>query len=101
MLVQESRRRDLSGRGYSVRRYRVVGLCSLAAFVCYIDRVNISVAALAMQERLGWSTITKGWVLSSFFAGYLAFQMPGGWLANRLGNGCWVPPCCGGRSVPC
>jgi len=64
----------------------LVGLCFLAAFICYIDRVNISVAVLAMQEHFGWSTITKGWVLSSFFVGYLVFQVPGGWLANRFGG---------------
>ena len=72
-----------------MRRYRVVRLCFLAAFVCYIDRVNISVAALTMQERFRLVDDHKGWVLSSFFAGYLAFQIPGGWLANRLG-GKWV-----------
>jgi ACS family sodium-dependent inorganic phosphate cotransporter len=74
---------------FPVRRYRVVGMCFLAAFICYIDRVNISVAILAMQERLGWSMVTKGWVLSSFFVGYTLFQIPGGWLTNRFG-GKWV-----------
>jgi ACS family sodium-dependent inorganic phosphate cotransporter len=71
---------------YWPRRYTVVALCFLAAFLCYIDRVNISVAAIAMQERFGWSTATKGLVLSSFFAGYLVFQIAGGWLANRWGG---------------
>jgi ACS family sodium-dependent inorganic phosphate cotransporter len=61
-------------------------LCFLATFVCYIDRVNISVAAIAMQEAFGWSETTKGLVLSSFFIGYLLFQAPSGWLANRFGG---------------
>jgi ACS family sodium-dependent inorganic phosphate cotransporter len=65
------------------RRHFVVAMCFLAVFVCYIDRVNISVAALAMQERFGWSETTKGFVLSSFFIGYLLFQVPSGYLANR------------------
>jgi ACS family sodium-dependent inorganic phosphate cotransporter len=68
------------------RRYFVVAMCFLAVFVCYIDRVNISVAALAMQERFGWSETTKGFVLSSFFIGYLLFQVPSGYLANRYGG---------------
>jgi ACS family sodium-dependent inorganic phosphate cotransporter len=67
-------------------RYSFAGLCFLAAFICYIDRVNISVAALAMQDQFGWSDTTKGLVLSSFFIGYLAFQIPGGWLAGRFGG---------------
>ena len=68
------------------RRYTIVTLCVLAVFVCYIDRVNISVAVIAMQETFGWSDTTKGYVLSSFFIGYMLFQVPSGWLANRLGG---------------
>jgi len=68
------------------RRYTVVGLCFCAVFVCYIDRVNISVAALAMQEEFGWSETTKGFVLSSFFIGYMLFMAPSGWIANRIGG---------------
>ena len=68
------------------RRYTIVGLCVLAAIICYADRVNISVAAIAMQEEFGWSDTTKGYVLSSFFIGYMLFMAPSGWLANRLGG---------------
>jgi ACS family sodium-dependent inorganic phosphate cotransporter len=68
------------------RRYTIVTLCILAVFVCYIDRVNISVAVLAMQEHFGWDEKTKGLVLSSFFIGYMAFMAPSGWLANKLGG---------------
>lgn len=70
-------------------RYTILTLCFLAAFICYIDRVNISVAALAMQEHFGWSETVKGFVLSSFFIGYMLFQVPSGYLANRYG-GKWV-----------
>jgi MFS transporter, ACS family, solute carrier family 17 (sodium-dependent inorganic phosphate cotransporter), other len=68
------------------KRLTLLLLCFLATFVCYIDRVNISIAAIAMQERFGWSETTKGLVLSSFFIGYLLFQAPSGWLANRFGG---------------
>ena len=37
------------------KRYAVVGMCFAAVFVCHIDRVNISVAAIAMQSEFGWS----------------------------------------------
>jgi len=52
-------------------RYTVVSMCFLAVFVCYLDRVNMSVAVVAMKEEFGWSDTTKGLVLSSFFLGYL------------------------------
>lgn len=67
-------------------RHTLVVLCFLAAFICYIDRVNISVAALAMQEHFGWSDSLKGLVLSSFFVGYLLLQLPSGWLVTRYGG---------------
>ena len=67
-------------------RYTLVALCVLAAFVCYIDRVNISVAVIAMQEQYGWTETEKGLVLSSFFVGYMLFMAPAGWLANRYGG---------------
>lgn len=75
----------VAARGWP-RRYTVIGLCVAASFVCYIDRVNISVAAITMQEQFGWTDKTKGLVLSSFFLGYMLFQVPSGWLANRIGG---------------
>ena len=68
------------------KRYTVVGMCFAAAFVCYIDRVNISVAAIAMQSEFGWSETTKGLVLSSFFVGYMLAMGVAGWLADRFGG---------------
>ncbi|MBX9929662.1 MAG: ACS family MFS transporter [Gemmatimonadaceae bacterium] len=64
----------------------VVVLCFLAVFISYIDRTNISVAALAMQAELGWDEATKGVVLSSFFVGYIVLQVASGGLANRFGG---------------
>ncbi len=74
-----------AARGWP-RRYNIIALCVAASFVCYIDRVNISVAAITMQEQFGWTDEKKGLVLSSFFLGYMLFQVPSGWLANRIGG---------------
>lgn len=68
------------------KRHNIVILCFCAVFVCYIDRVNISVAIIPMQEAFGWSETTKGFVLSSFFVGYMIMQAPSGWLTNRIGG---------------
>ena len=67
-------------------RHQVVVLSFLAVFVCYIDRVNISVAIIPMAEELGWSLQTQGTILSSFFIGYLLLQIVGGKLADRFGG---------------
>jgi MFS transporter, ACS family, solute carrier family 17 (sodium-dependent inorganic phosphate cotransporter), other len=66
--------------------YAVVLLCFAAVFISYLDRTNISVASIAMKEQFGWSETTKGFVLSSFFIGYLLLQVASGTLANRFGG---------------
>jgi ACS family sodium-dependent inorganic phosphate cotransporter len=73
-------------RQYWPRRFTVLGLCFLSTFVCYIDRVNMSVAIIPMAEEFHWDQTTRGIVLSSFFYGYLATQVLGGWLADRYGG---------------
>jgi MFS family permease len=67
-------------------RYTMVGLCTFATFICYIDRVNISIAIIPMAEEFGWDQATKGLIMSSFFVGYLMTQVVGGWLADRFGG---------------
>ncbi|MEQ8861456.1 MAG: ACS family MFS transporter [Pseudomonadales bacterium] len=68
------------------RRYNVVLLSFLAVFVCYIDRVNISVAIIPMARDMAWTPEMMGRVLSSFFVGYLLLQVVGGRLADRFGG---------------
>ena len=74
-----------AGRGWG-RRHTVLILCFLALFIAYTDRVNISVAAVAMREQLGWTQTTKGFVLSAFFVGYMLFMIVSGWLSHRYGG---------------
>jgi MFS transporter, ACS family, solute carrier family 17 (sodium-dependent inorganic phosphate cotransporter), other len=68
------------------KRHNIVFLCFCSAFVCYIDRINISVAIIPRQEAFGGSDTTKGLVLSSFFIGYMILQAPAGWLTNKIGG---------------
>jgi ACS family sodium-dependent inorganic phosphate cotransporter len=67
------------------KRYTVLALTFIAFVICYLDRVNISLAAISMQQEFGWSNVTKGYVFSAFFWGYLLMQIGGGYLANRFG----------------
>ena len=74
----------------SARRWKawhtVVFLSCAAVFISYIDRTNISVAAIPMKEQFKWTETTKGIVLSSFFVGYILLQVVSGSLANRYGG---------------
>ena len=67
-------------------RYTVILMCCAATFICYIDRVNISVAIIPMAEQYNWDLETQGTVLSSFYVGYLLMQVMGGFLADRFGG---------------
>ena len=64
----------------------VVALSCLAILICYLDRVNISVAIIPMSEALGWDPGRQGLALSAFFIGYIATQIVGGRLADKHGG---------------
>ena len=66
-------------------RHLVLGLTVAAYLITYMDRVNIASAVPVIQKELGFSMVTVGWILSSFRWGYALFQIPGGWLGDRIG----------------
>jgi MFS transporter, ACS family, glucarate transporter len=66
-------------------RYIVLALTISAYMITYIDRVVISSAVPSIQKEFGFSIVTMGWILSSFQWAYALFQIPGGWLGDRIG----------------
>lgn len=68
------------------RRYTIVVLFALATALCYVDRVNISIAIIPLARDKGYDPAARGLILSAFFWGYLWPQMLGGWIADRLGG---------------
>lgn len=68
------------------QRHILVLLVFAAVFICFIDRVNISIAMLPMVEDYGWDKETQGRILSSFFIGYAFLQIIGGHLADKYGG---------------
>ncbi len=63
----------------------VLSLCFGANALCFLDRINIAVAAPLMTRELGWNEAQMGAVFSAFFCGYVVFMIPGGVLADRFG----------------
>jgi len=63
----------------------IFSLCFCANILCFLDRVNISVAAPFIMKSYGWNETQMGLVFSSFFAGYVLFMIPGGIIADRFG----------------
>jgi len=52
--------------------------------VNYLDRSNLSVAAPHLGRDLGLDPFQKGLLLSAFGWAYATFQIPGGWLVDRV-----------------
>ena len=53
--------------------------------ITYMDRVVISSAVPSIQSEFGFDMVTMGWILASFRWGYSLFQIPGGWMGDRIG----------------
>jgi len=67
-------------------RHIVLALIVGAYMITYMDRVNIASAVPVIQKDLGFSMVTIGWIFASFRWGYAFFQIPGGWLGDRIGD---------------
>jgi sugar phosphate permease len=66
-------------------RHVVLWLTVAAYMITYMDRVVISAAVPVIQRELGLSLVTMGWILGAFRWSYALFQIPGGWLGDRIG----------------
>jgi ACS family D-galactonate transporter-like MFS transporter len=59
-------------------------LLSLAIFINYIDRGNLSIAASTLKDELHISATKLGVLLAAFFYTYTAMQFLVGWLVDRF-----------------
>jgi len=68
------------------RRYLIVILTFISTSVCYIERVGFSIAYTAAADAARVNQSTKGTILSTFYCGYACSQVPGGWVAQKIGG---------------
>jgi MFS family permease len=66
-------------------RYWVIVFGVTLAIIQYIDRVCISKAMPAIQKDLHFTNIQIGWIFGAFTLAYAVFEIPGGWLGDKLG----------------
>ncbi|KQT61729.1 hypothetical protein ASG52_02025 [Methylobacterium sp. Leaf456] len=62
----------------------------LCYFCAYLDRVNVSFAALTMNRDLGLSPAAYGFGAGLFFLGYVAFEVPSNLILERVGARRWI-----------
>lgn len=67
-------------------RYRALAWLTLAAALAYLCRNAVGVAESTIRQDLGLSLEQSGWFMAAFFWTYSLFQVPSGWLSERLGT---------------
>ena len=78
-----------SSAGRKAYRHVVLPLFVVST-IAYLDRVNISYAALTMNAALGFDARVFGLGAGIFFAGYILFEIPGALVAERYGPRRWL-----------
>ncbi|MEE2686029.1 MAG: MFS transporter [Planctomycetota bacterium] len=67
-------------------RYLIALLIATGAVSLYLTRHCLAVTNEDIQQDLGFGSTAMGAVMGLFSLGYLLFQVPGGWLGNRIGS---------------
>ncbi len=69
---------------------RLIPVMALMYVVSYLDRTNISFAALTMNRELGFSDRDYGFGAGIFFWGYFLFEVPSNLMLERVGARAWM-----------
>jgi ACS family tartrate transporter-like MFS transporter len=69
---------------------RLVPFLMACYFIAYLDRVNVSFAALEMNQDLGLSQTAFGLGAGIFFIAYFIFEVPSNLLLERFGARKWI-----------
>ena len=69
---------------------RLVPFCFLLYILCYVDRINVSFAALTMNKDLGLSAYVYGLAAGAFFWGYCLLEVPSNIILEKVGARRWI-----------
>lgn len=82
--VEEEIRTAAPGRSHV--RHRVAALTVLLGMITYLDRTSISITAPNIMKDIGLTQIRMSFVFSAFTLAYAIFEIPSGWLGDRIGT---------------
>jgi ACS family tartrate transporter-like MFS transporter len=69
---------------------RILPFAALTYFFCYLDRINISFAALTMNKEIGLDAAIYGMAAGAFFWGYVIFEIPSNMVLEKVGARLWI-----------
>jgi ACS family tartrate transporter-like MFS transporter len=70
--------------------WRLLPFAVLTYFLAYIDRINVSFAALTMRGDLKISATEYGFALGTFYWGYFIFEVPSNIVLEKVGARLWI-----------
>ena len=88
--MKENHTPGLQERIVSKLTWRLLPFLFLLYVIAYLDRTNVSFAALQMQAQLGISDRAYGLGAGMFFAGYFFYQLPSNLVLTRVGARRWI-----------
>jgi len=71
-------------------KLRIIPLLFAVWFVNYLDRANISFAALQMNQELNLDPKMFGFAVGIFYLGYILFEVPSNLMMHRFGARVWL-----------
>jgi MFS transporter, ACS family, tartrate transporter len=69
---------------------RLLPFAILSYFLAYIDRINVSFAALTMRGDLNISAGDYGFALGTLYWGYFLFEVPSNVILEKVGARLWI-----------
>ena len=76
---------EMAGTKIGRVRFSIVAMLFAVTIVNYADRATIAIAGPVLSKDLGFSPVQMGFIFSAFVWAYAMFQVPGGWLSDKLG----------------
>jgi ACS family tartrate transporter-like MFS transporter len=69
---------------------RLLPLAMIVYFFCYLDRINVSFAALQMNADIGLTAAAYGLSSTAFYIGYCLFEVPSNVILDKVGARIWI-----------
>lgn len=81
---------EISRRTVSILNRRIALVTMLLFVFSYLDRSNVSLVALQMNQDLRFSGAVYGLGAGIFFVGYAIFEIPSNLILHRVGARIWI-----------
>jgi sugar phosphate permease len=90
VLAAQASVSDVAARARRRIARRIIPYLFFLYIIAFLDRVNVSYAALDMKSALGFTDAVLGYGLGVFFIGYFLLQIPGTLIVERWSARKWI-----------